>query len=396
MKKLLTLALVLLVLLALTACDSGGEVALTPASTSTPEPTATNGSVSEDVPESTPEPIHDAPTMQNGSIAVTEGTFIIGADIRESQYIVTSDEGNAMRIIVFESEQDFDNFYNANRSTFGTERTAIEQNALFTLRLEEESAFLSLRSGFVIMITGGSGVLEEMSLDTFTRDVISGSVWDSSNPSTIGTGVFFVGVDLEDGQYVFTVTDTNFMAMSLVIFESKDDYLEYFRQSRGTHGEETEAIEANARESMQLFEGNSHSFDLSIGNVLMFSDGIGNLEAQNDVAVDTSGVSNAIYLYSGIYFVGDDINAGNYAFTSMETGFGMRVVVFENKNNYLDYFRTGRSTHGEERTAIEKNALTSFYIHEGQICILNLRDGMVLLLKNGSGILETANQSWAR
>ena len=260
---------------------------------------------------------------------------------------------------------------------------------------EAESAFLALRSGYVFVVSSGNGVLTKISLDMFTKAVDNTGVWDSSNSSAISTGVFFVGEDIAEGQYSFTCTYSTF-GMSLVIFEGKDDYVKYFRSSRFTFGEESDAIDANASERKQLYEDNDYSFYLREGNVLMLNGGIGNLERLDDnIADDMQGDNSTIFLYSGLYFIDNDINESRYAFTCIETSFGMSVIVFENRNTYLGYFRTYRSTNGEENAAIEQNALISLYIYEGQTCFLNLNPGMVVLLNNGNGILETAIVNWA-
>jgi len=398
MKKKLNVLLVIVMLTSmLVAC--GGGAAPAPAPMPAPMPVeATPDPTSEPNNDQTPEQTPTEQTVQeNGEFNVTEGAFVIGDAFGAAQYIVTSDSDSNMSIIVFESESDFNNYDNADRRTFGEEREAVEQNALFNIHLgESESAFLSFKSGNVMVVTSGSGVLDEISLETYTKSFENTGSWDPSVTSAICTGVFFVGTDLDEGQYSLTVTNTNFMAMSVAIFESRSDYMIYLRTSRFTHGEESEAIEANAFEIIQLFEGNSSSIQLSNGNVLMLSGGIGTLEMQNsDISGDILS-NNTMFLYSGLYFIGDDIDESHYVFTSIETGFGMNVVVFENINSYLGYFRTSRFTGGEERAAIEQNALKEFYIHEGHSCFLSLRSGMILLLMNGNGILETADMSWTR
>lgn len=100
-------------------------------------------------------------------------------------------------------------------------------------------------------------------------------------------------------------------------------------------------------------------------------------------------------IYDGVYVVGKDIKAGQYILTVVDSEYGMDVITFENEDTYASYFATKRFTVGEEREAIEANANSKAYARKLDTVSLNLHDGMVLLLKSGTGRLEAAKPSWA-
>lgn len=97
-------------------------------------------------------------------------------------------------------------------------------------------------------------------------------------------------------------------------------------------------------------------------------------------------------LYDGVYYVGDDMEAGKYIFdvSSEYTG---RVVCFESKETYETYKANNGYTVGENNAAIEKFALYDFYVYTDQ-CYLGLEDGNVLLLEDCSGSIRKLNDGW--
>lgn len=69
--------------------------------------------------------------------------------------------------------------------------------------------------------------------------------------------------------------------------------------------------------------------------------------------------------------------------------------MFETKEEYLNYHQSSRFTNGEESTAIEQNALSDFYIDQGESCYLSLREDMVLMIDNGMGVADVVDANWA-
>ena len=66
----------------------------------------------------------------------------------------------------------------------------------------------------------------------------------------------------------------------------------------------------------------------------------------------------------------------------------MQAIVFNNFDTYKSYHQSSRFTGGEESEAIEINALLSEYVYEDNSITLNLKEGNILLIKNGIGNLE--------
>ncbi len=92
---------------------------------------------------------------------------------------------------------------------------------------------------------------------------------------------------------------------------------------------------------------------------------------------------NSMLICGGVYFVGKDILAAYYGITCQTASFGMNVIVFDTENDYYSYHRSSRFTGGEESAALEAYASQNDYISEGKTVGLNLKDGNVLLIKNG-------------
>lgn len=121
------------------------------------------------------------------------------------------------------------------------------------------------------------------------------------------------------------------------------------------------------------------------------SDNISTSSAGNPSSVSGeghTGSGNGIPVYSGIYTVGDNLDAGSYTLTCTETSYALKVVVFDSIESYNNYYAAERVTNGEELAAIEKNALVDFYVEEDEIYFLGLNKGQVVMFDSGEGNLE--------
>ena len=128
------------------------------------------------------------------------------------------------------------------------------------------------------------------------------------------------------------------------------------------------------------------------------SDNISTSSAGNPSSVSGeghTGSGNGIPVYSGIYTVGDNLDAGSYTLTCTETSYALKVVVFDSIESYNNYYAAERVTNGEESSAIEQNAISDFYIDQDESCYLNLREGMVLMIDDGVGLADVVSTSWA-
>ena len=72
----------------------------------------------------------------------------------------------------------------------------------------------------------------------------------------------------------------------------------------------------------------------------------------------------------------------------------MDLYVFESFDDYMGYFKVLRTSNGDERNAVEQNALQDFNIRKDDRIILNLQKGMVVILLDGEGVIEKVNTAW--
>lgn len=338
------------------------------------------------------------PDLMDAVLPVYSGVYFIGDDIDEMQCKLTCTESEfSMKAVIFSNMEDYIKYHQTSRWTNGDESAAIEQYALIDLNLEAgQCSYVGLKHGNVLVINDGQGYLT-----TIDSDLNFENAWYSGNEDAIGIGVYFAGKDINEGSYELTGNETN-SNMVVSVFENEDAYTKYHKTSRWTFGEDRDALEQYALSIQTIYGAKSCSVEIMEGNVLMINDGSGSLEIINAVSNSESmgnddAVQNGdvIPMLSGVYFVGEDIEEMQYMFTCVETDYTMKVVVFANKEDYINYHRTSRWTNGEESSAIEQNAMASLYISEDSTCCINLKHGMVLMLGNGFGVLQAVSTSWA-
>ena len=198
------------------------------------------------------------------------GTYFVGNDIEASHYLLACTETEySMQVIVFENMEAYKKYHQTCRFTNGEELAAIEQNALYDCYLNaDETVYLNLADGYILLIDDGKGELNELNMDNSTA-------WYSDENIGLCSGVYFVENDLDTAQYSLTCTDSY---MQVIVFENIDAYKTYHQSSRFTGGEESEAIKKNAAFNEYVYEGDSIAINLQAGNVLLISDGIGILE----------------------------------------------------------------------------------------------------------------------
>ena len=227
-------------------------------------------------------------------------------------------------------------------------------------------------------------------------DFDSVTEWYQTNPMLIGEGIYFVGTDIAPASYGIKC-DTADYGMAVIVFDSVDAYYAYHHSSRFTVGEENDAIEANASLYEYIYEDDEIALNLREGNVLRIKDGIGELlssdpNASNETETQVGGTTK---LFDGNYVVGKDLDAGGYMITA--TGdYGTRFVVFESEQKLADFDAADHFTNGEFGADVEQNAMMDIYVDKGKQCYINLQDGMVLMLNNGSGIAQEVKMAWAK
>ena len=186
--------------------------------------------------------------------------------------------------------------------------------------------------------------------------------------------VYYVGDDIPAGNYAINCTKSEY-GMDILVFESEQKFKDFQGAEQFTVGEYQTAVETHAWANFYVEENEFAYIGLKKGYVILLDDGMCEFN-KYDANLSTT-------IYSGIYVVGEDIAAGNINIKC--TSDRMQVTVFETKDNYVSYHQTSRFTVGEESDAIEKYALSSDYIGKDKTTSVNLKDGMILVVDNGTG-----------
>ena len=320
--------------------------------------------------------------------------YEVGVDIEANKYIITCTQADyELHVEVFENVKDYNNYINTNRSTIGAERKAMEENALLDFYIcEQEKHYVDLYDGNIVLMEYGMGVFNDIELEKNKLD--KEEMWFDEISSPICSGVYFSNKDILPSKYIITCTNGS---MNVVVFDNKEDYLNYQRSSRFTYGEENDAIEEFSSSNIYLYSGDYTTVDLGDKSVLMIDDREGKLEPFNDVSFpekEKMQNNDILPTYAGTYFIGKSIPVDTYISTCNSTDWSFNIIVFENQDDYLNYYRTDRGTYGDEYKAFEKNALLDFVISEKESCCLILSDGMVLVVDDGIGVMERINPVW--
>lgn len=186
--------------------------------------------------------------------------------------------------------------------------------------------------------------------------------------------IYYVGDDIPAGTYVISCTKSEY-GMDAVIFKSETEYKAFQDAEQFTVGEYRAAIEQHAWANFYIEEGETAYIGLESGNIILLDEGMCEFSKHDALS------SNV--LYSGIYVVGKDINAGSLDIKC--TTDYLQVVVFENAEKYTEYHKASRFTVGEESDAIETHSASSDYIYKDGNTSVNLKDGMILMIDDGTG-----------
>lgn len=211
-------------------------------------------------------PQEETPEKNTSGQKLEEGYYVVGDYIKAGKYLFTNtSEDDYCKIVVFDTEENYNNYKNANAYTNGEEQQAIEQNAYYDIYMEEENdiAYITLKKGNVLMLSTGTGTLSKVELSKLIA---------SNEQLPMKYGFYVVGEDLEEGQYKFICTEADY-GTSLTTFENRDTYSNYFKSNRFTVGEESDAKENNAKDLKYLYEDDSFSVYLKSGNILMLEQG---------------------------------------------------------------------------------------------------------------------------
>lgn len=186
--------------------------------------------------------------------------------------------------------------------------------------------------------------------------------------------VYHVGEDLPPDTYVINCTISEY-GMDVIVFESEKEYTDFQNANKTTNGKYRAAIEMYAWTDFYLNEDSNAFVNLKEGNIILLDNGKCEFTKHD--------TSSSNILHSGIYVAGEDINSAKIDIKC--TSDWLQITIFENKYKYLSYHKTDRFTGGKEADAIEKNALSTDYIYTDNIASIDLEDGMILMIEDGTG-----------
>lgn len=199
---------------------------------------------------------------------------------------------------------------------------------------------------------------------------------ESENYSNV---VYYVGDDIPAGGYVINCTSTN-SALEVTVFASAENYDDFQSADKFTNGKYRNAVEQYAWADFSLYEGEEVYVGLREDYIILLDDGKCEFTKYDPAAAQT--------IYSGIYVVGEDLNAEKVNIKC--TSEYMQVTQFAGKEDYLGYHKMSRYTHGEESDAIEKYAASTDSIYTDESTYANLQDGMVIMVEDGAGDYSAA------
>ncbi|MDO4617893.1 MAG: hypothetical protein Q4B31_00050 [Clostridia bacterium] len=203
--------------------------------------------------------VETVPSLENLDRTFSEGAYDIGKDIKAGKYLVNcSDTDYGMDIIVFADKQAYDAFQNADKTTNGEFRRAVEMNSWANFYIKkDEAVYMSLEEGDVLFLDNG-----ECKLEKFNPD----------ESSQLNRGIYVIGKDLDsEGIEVKSVS----YRIKTLLFENAEKYLAYNKTDRATVGDEGDAIKKYAVDEEYVYEKDTVSFDLKEGMILIVNEGIG-------------------------------------------------------------------------------------------------------------------------
>lgn len=240
------------------------SISLTACSNSTNETAqATDSEDKESIIETVTEAVEEV--FDTKEKTIPKGVYKVGDYIKAGSYMIQNQtEDSYSNIIMFSTEESYDNYVQSDRSTLGKESDAECTYAYQNVFLSNnEETYMNLENGNVIVVEYSEVVLSTIDLS---------SIIDSDQACPFGKALLVVGEDIPSGQYLFECVETDF-AGQVTLFETLDSYTSYHTTSRFTVGEESDAIQANAKIDEWLYKDDSFSTYLAEGNIIVIDGG---------------------------------------------------------------------------------------------------------------------------
>ena len=270
MLKLKFLAAFLVAAMTLTLAACGADPTGKP-STDGPEPMQSSSAATVSQTPDTEEETQTASESKNNSDTV----YSVGTDMPVGRYLIHCTEtGSQLEIIVFTSQENYDEFQQADQFTIGEHKKAVEQYAWANFYLNpSDRAYVGLREGSIIVLRTGEFEFTE---------------YNPAASLTLYPGIYVIGEDFIPGKVQIKCSSDY---MQVTLFENEDQYLAYHQASRFTLGEESEAIEMYAASTAFIYSNDSTDAVLQDGMVLMITDGVGNCTVDgSEEAVPSEGL----------------------------------------------------------------------------------------------------------
>lgn len=197
---------------------------------------------------------------------IPKGVYKVGDYIKPGTYVFQNlTETSYLKVVLFSSEESYDNYNKSERFTVGEESEAIEKNAWQDVYLNNgEAVYMNLEEGSVLVVDDDELTMNPIEI----KDMIG-----TEQSSVFDKALLVVGKDIPEGQYVLDCVETKGYSTEILLFESADTYTAYHVTSRFTIGEEQDAIDANSKASAWIQKDKSFSTYLSDGNVLVIDGG---------------------------------------------------------------------------------------------------------------------------
>lgn len=239
-----------------------------------------------------------------------------------------------------------------------------------------------ITAAMLMALSGCSGAQGRTSGTTSTQETtiaeeanVTEETEDADSTSEIYSNtVYYVGRDIPADSYVITCTKTEY-SMEVVVFSDEADYISFLNADKSTIGEHSNALEAYAWTNYFLYESGQVYTNLKNGNIILLDGGMCEF-----ARFDTE---TSYALYPGLYIAGEDIACERMKIKC--TSDYLTVTVFDNTESYLAYHKSERFTIGEESDAIAEHAASSDFIYTDYSTYVNLQDGMILMIEDGTG-----------
>lgn len=240
------IAVVMVSVLALTGCGSGGTREQTTKDDGTVVGGIESGSATADLT-----------FLKSDNMCLLAGTYFIGQDMKAGNYTIKCvDADYGMRVTVFGSESDYQSYFSSRRFTVGENNEAIEKYA-------KNDEYIYKDNDLAVVLSDGD-VLE---IDgSCIATLGGGSSVEPVNTLTIGRGMYEPG-DIEPGTYCVTTIESGY-SLQFVVFKDKSAYDAFVAAKPVTNGQYSDEIGNHGLYSLEVLKDQHGFLTIKDGNYL--------------------------------------------------------------------------------------------------------------------------------